>query len=175
MNIIVAVDKNWGIGKDNDLLFCLPLDLKHFKDTTLNKVVVMGSNTLRSLPNGKPLKNRTNIVLSTKNFDAEKNEFGQDFIHCKDHFSLFSTLKNFNIDDIFIIGGAKVYADLLPFCKAAIVTKVDADGGASHYFSDLDKNPDWTVLSKSDPIQDLKHNISFWVYKNINKKEFKIY
>jgi dihydrofolate reductase len=63
MKAIVAVDKNWGIGKKNDLLFQLPLDMKFFRSTTLNKVVIMGSNTLKSFPNGNPLKNRTNIVL----------------------------------------------------------------------------------------------------------------
>lgn len=63
MRAIVVVDKNWGIGKNNDLLFSLPADMKHFRETTTGKVVVMGSNTLRSFPGGNPLKNRTNIVL----------------------------------------------------------------------------------------------------------------
>ena len=63
MKAIVVVDKNWGIGKKNDLLFSLPADMKHFRETTAGKVVVMGSNTLLSFPGGKPLKNRTNIVL----------------------------------------------------------------------------------------------------------------
>lgn len=63
MRAIVVVDKNWGIGKKNDLLFRLPADMKHFRETTEGKTVVMGSNTLLSFPGGKPLKNRTNIVL----------------------------------------------------------------------------------------------------------------
>ena len=63
MRAIVVVDKNWGIGKNNDLLFSLPADMKHFRETTTGKVVVMGSNTLRSFPGGNPLKNRVNIVL----------------------------------------------------------------------------------------------------------------
>ena len=63
MRAIVVVDKVWGIGKGNDLLFSLPADMKHFRETTAGKVVVMGSNTLLSFPGGKPLKNRTNIVL----------------------------------------------------------------------------------------------------------------
>ncbi|MBO4594179.1 MAG: dihydrofolate reductase, partial [Clostridia bacterium] len=63
MKAIVAVDKKWGIGKKNGLLFSLPEDMKYFKEKTLNKVVVMGSNTLKSFPNGKPLKDRVNIVL----------------------------------------------------------------------------------------------------------------
>ena len=63
MNAIVVVDKKWGIGKNNDLLFKLPEDMKYFRQKTLNKIVVMGSNTLKSFPDGKPLKNRTNAVL----------------------------------------------------------------------------------------------------------------
>jgi Dihydrofolate reductase len=65
MNAIVVCDNKWGIGKNNDLLFSLPLDMKHFKELTLGKVVVMGKNTLLSFPNEKPLKNRTNIVVSS--------------------------------------------------------------------------------------------------------------
>ena len=65
MKAIVAVDKRWGIGKNNDLLFSIPADMKFFRETTAGKVVVMGANTLKSFPNGNPLKNRVNIVLST--------------------------------------------------------------------------------------------------------------
>ena len=65
MKAIVAVDKNWGIGKNNDLLFSIPEDMKFFRKTTSGKVVVMGANTLRSFPGGNPLKNRVNVVLST--------------------------------------------------------------------------------------------------------------
>ena len=64
MNIIVAVDKNWAIGKDNQLLVSIPADMKFFRSTTTGKVVVMGRKTLESFPNGLPLKNRTNIVLT---------------------------------------------------------------------------------------------------------------
>ena len=63
MNFIVAVSENYGIGKDGKMLFDLKKDLQYFKEKTLNKVVVMGSNTLKSFPGGKPLKNRTNVVL----------------------------------------------------------------------------------------------------------------
>mgnify|MGYP003099383655 CR=1 FL=1 len=61
---ILHADKNWGIGKNNSLMFSIPKDMKFFRETTLGKTVVMGGNTLRSFPAGKPLKNRTNIVLS---------------------------------------------------------------------------------------------------------------
>ena len=64
MNLIVAVDKNWAIGKDNKLLVSIPDDMKFFRETTSGKVVVMGRKTLESFPNGKPLKDRVNIVLT---------------------------------------------------------------------------------------------------------------
>ena len=72
MNLIVAVDKNWGIGKDNNLLVHLKGDMKFFREKTLGKVVVMGRKTLESFPNSKPLKNRVNIVLSRdRNYSVE--------------------------------------------------------------------------------------------------------
>ena len=64
MKSIVAVDKCWGIGKNNDLLFSIPADMKFFRETTMGKVVVMGRKTLESFPGGQPLKKRTNIVLT---------------------------------------------------------------------------------------------------------------
>ena len=64
MKAIVCVDREWGIGKNNDMLFHLPADLKFFREKTSGKVIVMGGNTLLSFPGSKPLKNRTNIVLT---------------------------------------------------------------------------------------------------------------
>lgn len=76
MNIIVAVDKNWAIGKENKLLVSIPADMKFFRSTTTGKVVVMGRKTLESFPNGLPLKNRTNIVLTKdKNYKVKRCDF----------------------------------------------------------------------------------------------------
>ena len=72
MNIIVAADKNWGIGKNNQLLVSIPADMKMFREETSGKVVVMGRKTLESFPNGLPLKNRINIVLTRdRNYEAK--------------------------------------------------------------------------------------------------------
>jgi ribonuclease J len=71
MKTIVAVDKKWGIGRKNDLLFNIPEDMKHFREITSGKTVVMGLNTLRSFPGGKPLKNRVNIVLSNEDIESQ--------------------------------------------------------------------------------------------------------
>ena len=119
MKSIVAVDKNWGIGKKNGLLFSLPLDMQFFKTKTLNKVVVMGSNTLKSFPDGKPLKNRINIVLFP---GGDKRD---DCIVVDSMEELKEELKKYNTDDVFIIGGAMFYKTMLPYCSEIFVTKVD--------------------------------------------------
>ena len=132
MKAIVCVDKKWGIGKDNDLLFSLPQDMKFFRSTTLDKVVVMGGNTLRSFPNGKPLPKRINVVLS-------KKENRDDVIICRDMHDLLKELKKYNTDDVFIIGGGSFYKTMLPYCEKALVTKVDSDKEVDVYFPNLDK------------------------------------
>ena len=161
MKAIVAVDEKWGIGKDNDLLFSIPADMKFFRQTTLNKVVVMGSNTLRSFPNGNPLKNRTNIVLSSK---IER----EDCTVVKDLPSLLETIKQFPEQDVYVIGGAMLYKTLLPYCSEVLVTKVQADGNAQVFFENLDKLSTWKCEQVSQPIEDNGYVIQFTTYKNLN-------
>lgn len=166
MKAIVAVDKNWGIGKKNDLLFSLPEDMKYFREKTLNKVVLMGSNTLKSFPGGKPLKNRTNIVLFPGGEERDDCVIVQSLDELKE------TLKNYNLDDVFVIGGAMFYKTMLPFCSEVLVTKVDADGGAEVFYENLDKLSNWEMISISDPIETNGYTIRFTVYKNSDIKEF---
>ena len=166
MKAIVAVDKNWGIGKKNDLLFSLPEDMKYFREKTLNKVVIMGSNTLKSFPGGKPLKNRTNIVLFP---GGEKRE---DCMIVDSMEELKSVLKNYNKDDVFVIGGAMFYKTMLPYCSEVYVTKVDADGGAEVFYENLDKHPNFSCEILSDTIRTNGYDIKFTVYKNSNPLDF---
>lgn len=166
MKAIVAVDKNWGIGKKNDLLFQLPLDMKFFRSTTLNKVVIMGSNTLKSFPNGNPLKNRTNIVLFP---GGEKRE---DCTIVDSMEELREELKKYNTDDVFVIGGAMFYRTMLPYCSEVLVTKVDADGGAEVFYENLDKLPNWSMVYESESQETNGYNIKFTTYKNSNVLEF---
>lgn len=166
MKAIVAVDKNWGIGKKNDLLFSLPADMAYFREKTLNKVVVMGSNTLKSFPNGKPLKNRTNIVLFP---GGEKRE---DCIVVDSLDELRAELKKYPADDVFIIGGAMFYKTMLPYCSEVLVTKVDADGGAEVFYENLDMLSNWSCVSVSEPQQTNGFVIRFTVYKNSEILEF---
>ncbi len=166
MKAIVAVDKKWGIGKKNDLLFSLPEDMKFFREKTLNKVVVMGSNTLKSFPNGNPLKNRTNIVLFP---GGEKRE---DCLIVESLEELSSVLKNFNTDDVFIIGGAMFYKTMLPYCSEVLVTKVDADGGAEVFYENLDTLSNWSCVYESETKETNGYSIKFTTYKNSKVKEF---
>nr|MBO4517974.1 dihydrofolate reductase [Clostridia bacterium] len=166
MKAIVAVDKKWGIGKKNDLLFHLPEDMKYFKEKTLNKVVVMGSNTLKSFPNGNPLKNRTNIVLFP---GGEKRE---DCIVVDSLDELKAELKKYPADDVYIIGGAMFYKTMLPYCTEVLATKVDADGCAEVFYENLDENPKWTCVSESAPVETNGYTIRFTVYQNSDVQEF---
>lgn len=161
MKAIVVVDKYWGIGKKNDLLFSLKEDMKHFRQHTLNKVVIMGRNTLKSLPNGAPLKNRTSIILTSEKSGADN---GREYICCAGLDELFETLKQFNTDDVFVAGGATVYKTLLPYCNEVIVTKVDSDGGAEVFFPNLDEDKNFECANVSEPVTDGQHTIRFCSY-----------
>ncbi len=164
MKAIVAVDKKWGIGKDNGLLFSIPADMKFFRETTAGKVVVMGANTLKSFPNGNPLKNRTNIVLSSK----IKRD---DCIVIDDIEKLIAEIKKYPKDDVYLIGGAMLYKTLLPYCEQALVTKVDADGGAQVFFPNLDELKEWKCAYSSESLESNDYKIKFTTYENLSVKE----
>lgn len=166
MKAIVAVDRKWGIGKKNGLLFSLPADMNYFKEKTTGKVVVMGSNTLKSFPNGKPLKNRTNIVLYP---NGEKRD---DCVVVGSLSELSEELKKYEKDDVFIIGGAMFYKTMLPYCDEVFVTKVDADGEAEVFFENLDQKKEWKLVSESEKITTNGYDIKFTVYKNDEVKDF---
>lgn len=145
MNLIVNADKNWGIGKENQLLVHIPNDMKMFRQTTTGKVVVMGRKTLESFPNGMPLPKRTNIVLTT---DEDYDGRGAVVVHSTEE--LFEELKKYDDVDIFIIGGESIYRMMLPCCDTAYVTRLDYAYDADTYFPDLDEMEEWKVVEESD-------------------------
>lgn len=161
---IVHVDKHWGIGKGNDMMFSLPLDMKFFRQTTLGHTVVMGGNTLRSFPNQKPLKNRVNIVLS-------RGQVCDECILVRDFDELKSEMKKRKDEEIYVIGGGVIYQELLPYCHEALVTKVDAVGGAEVFFPNLDERDDFMCLDEGTPLDDNGHTIRFTRYVNTKVKE----
>ena len=145
MNLIVAVDKNWAIGKDNKLLVSIPQDMKFFRETTMGKVVVMGRKTLESFPGGQPLKKRTNIVIT-----RDKNYSVKDAIVVHSVEEALEELKNYNSEDIYVIGGDSIYRQMLPYCDVAHVTKINHAYEADTFFPNLDEMEDWEVTGVSD-------------------------
>jgi len=144
MNLILSADKNWGIGKDNKLLVRIPADMKQFRRKTKEKTVIMGRKTLESLPGGQPLENRTNIILTRdKNYRVK----GAAAVHTMDE--LKQELEGTDSDQVYVIGGASIYEQLLPYCNVAYVTKIDYTYEADRYFPDLDASPEWEVTDRS--------------------------
>lgn len=145
MNVIVAVDNHWAIGNRNELLIRIPNDHKHFREETTGKVVVLGRKTLSTFPQGQPLGNRTNIVLSRdKNFTVK----GALVVHSIEE--LLEELKNYAKEDIYVIGGESIYRQLLPYCNVAHVTKIDHEYQADSYFPNLDMDEEWEITADSD-------------------------
>ena len=157
---ILSVDKKYGIGKNNGLLFSLPIDMKFFRETTKGHTVFMGENTLLSFPGSKPLKNRVNVVLSQ---DPTHNYEGCENIHNFDEFIKNLQEKGKN-EDVFVIGGASIYRQTLPYVDKVLLTKVDADGGATVFFPNLDEDPNFKCVDEGTPIQDGEYIIRFTTY-----------
>lgn len=163
MNLIVAVDENWAIGKNNQLLVRIPADQKFFREMTTGKVVVMGRKTLESFPNGQPLKNRTNIVLTRNKDYAVKDVI---VVHSLDE--LHEELKKYDSEDVFVIGGEKIYEQLLDECDVAHITKIDFAYDADAYIPNLDKNPDWEITGDSE--EQTYFDLEYYFYRYEKKK-----
>lgn len=145
MNLIVAVDNNWAIGNKNELLIRIPNDHKHFREETTGKVVVLGRKTLETFPQGLPLKNRTNIILSS---DPDYRVKDAIVVHSLEE--LLEELANYRDEDIYVIGGDSVYRQLLPYCNVAHVTRIDHEYEADAYFPNLDRDEGWEITADSE-------------------------
>lgn len=163
---IVAVDKKWAIGKENKLLYHIPIDMKFFKEATSKQIVVYGYNTLLSFPKQQPLPNRINIVLTSKSLDIENLIVAHSI---EDLMKILRTLKaNYNDKDVYICGGASVYKQLLPMCDEVMVTRIDAEtDDADTYFPNLDKDENWELAQDYLTTQDTTSGlvVSFCTYK----------
>lgn len=159
MNLIACVDKNYGIGLNNNLLFNIPADLEYFKNKTLGKIVVMGKNTFLSLPFQKPLANRRNIVLSS----SLKTDC---CIVCSSISELFKELSQYNSDDTFVIGGSEIYSILINYCSTAFITKVNSTQKSDSFLPNIEKFENWELISKSEEIISGDYTITFNTYKN---------
>ena len=148
MVAIVAVAENWGIGKNGDLLFSIHQDMRRFRTLTSYMTVIMGRKTLESLPGGKPLPKRRNIVLSSRMEPAEGVEVARNIEE------LLSLVADDPAEEIYVIGGGQVYSALLPHCDKVLLTRVYASPEADAFFPDLDADPAWKVESESELLEE---------------------
>lgn len=144
MKIILAVDENFAIGKDNKLLFHISEDLKHFKKTTLNSIVIMGRKTYESM--GGALPKRDNLIL-TRNKDYKADD-AKVFTDKED---ILTYVKNNPDKEAFVIGGGEIVNIFLDDCDEAIITKVmEKVEDADTYLHNFDKDPDFDLVEESD-------------------------
>ena len=143
MTLIAAVDRAWGIGRAEGLLFRIPADLKHFRALTMGHALLMGRKTFGSLPG--PLPGRAHAVLSR---DPSFGPPGVTVLR-----SLTQARAYAHGQVTFLIGGGEVFRVMLDDCEAAYITKVDTLGGAGVFMSDLDALPQWR-LAREGPWQE---------------------
>lgn len=160
MKTIVNVDKNWGIGIGDKLLNHIPADMKFFKEKTTGNVVVMGKTTFLTFPGQKALPNRVNIVLTT-----DPGWSAENVIVCHSLDELFVQLKRYDTNTIYVIGGSKVYEQLLPYCDTAYVTKVETDKPADRFFPNLDKADGWVLADDGEMLEHNGVEFRFTTYK----------
>ena len=162
MNMIAAVDRNWAIGRKGRLLVSIPNDLKHFREETMGKVVVLGWKTLQTFPQAMPLSGRTNIILSRNPSFFVK---GAQVVHSLDELKL--ALEPFPSKDIYCIGGESIYRQLLPWCDTAHITRIDHGYEADAYFPNLDREPGWKITADSDEQTYFDMAYTFLMYERV--------
>ena len=159
MKLILAVDENWGIGKDNKMLFHIKKDLKHFKETTYGNIVIMGRNTYESI--GQALPGRKNIVL-TSNPDYEAKN-AKVFNNPDDVLEYIKDSKK----EVFVIGGAEIVDIFLPYIDEAIITKINAKKDADTYLHNFDQDKDFELVSESQNYEENGIHFSYVNYRRI--------
>lgn len=147
ISAIVAVDQNWGIGYQGQLLEHLPPDMKYFKEVTENHMVICGRKTWDSIPK-KPLTRRLVIVISNKGFKVEPGAVFLDMPHAMVH---INQVKNDDEQEWFVIGGGEIYKQLLPYCDRVYVTKIEkSHKDVDTYFPNLDEDSQWEVSTSTE-------------------------
>jgi len=162
MNIIVAVDKKWGIGNKGKLLVSIPRDKKLFREETTGKVIIMGHNTLLSLPGSQPLAGRKNIVLSR---DSSLSIKGATVLNSVDACIDYLRKNNIKDSDVFVIGGESVYNDFLPYCDIAHITYIDYEYEADRHFLNLDISNEWSLVLETEEETYFDIPYTFRLYK----------
>lgn len=166
MDAIVAVSRDWGIGRSGRLLFSIPGDMAFFREKTKGAALIMGRSTLESLPGGRPLKGRRNIVLSTRPGyavgGAETARSASEALELVKH----------EERPVFVIGGGTVYSELLPRCGRAYVTHIEADAESDTFFPNLAESPGWELCFAGERMEHDGIFYSFNTYVNRSKAEY---
>lgn len=168
MNLIVAVDKNWGIGKDNDLLYHVPEDMKYFRAKTIEKNVICGKKTLLSFPGSKPLPNRRHYVLTRSDMQDDENLV---VVHSLEE--LEEKVAHLPGDDVLVIGGESVYRQLYRKCSLAFVTKIFSDEKeADVFFPNLDEDENFQLIDAGEVLTSKSGlQYAFQIYENKEMKK----
>ena len=167
MNIIVAVNSDWGIGYNGAQSIIIPEDRRHFMKTTVGGVVIAGRKTFEDV--GKPLPNRKNIILTR---DISLTVDGAVVVHSAS--GALEKIAGSPTGKVFIIGGESIYKLFLPMCDLAYITKIEASPPSDTFFPNLDKLPEWKEIVKGRPMEHIitennqpkTINYSFTIYKN---------
>ena len=160
MNLIAAVDKNWAIGYKDKLLIRIPNDQRFFRYKTINKVIIMGRKTFESFPNRLPLKERLNIILTS---DVNYKISNTIVLNCLD--DLYDELKKYDTEDIYIIGGESIYKQMIDKCNTAYITKINSEFEADSFLPNLDNDPKWEIINKSEKRTYADIQYIFYTYK----------
>ena len=144
MKLIVAADRNWAIGKNNKLMWSIPADMKFFRETTQGNVVIMGRKTLESFPQGQPLKNRVNIVITRNPSYKVKDAV---VVHSVEE--AIEESRKYD-GDVFVIGGESIYRAMLPYCDTALVTRIDYAYEADTWFPNLDEDEESELTDEGE-------------------------
>ncbi len=161
MNIIAAADLNWGIGNKGQLLCHIKEDMKYFREKTTGKAVIMGRETFLSLPNGEPLKDRKNFILTTnKDFKVE------GAVCCSSlEDAIEEAKREFSEDDIFLIGGERVYNYGEKYCKFAYITRIDHSFEADRHIINFDENENWEKKNEEMIKSEKGYYLTFTTYE----------
>ena len=163
MQAIVAADANWGIGRNGTLLVRIPADMKRFRQMTTGKVVVLGRKTLQTFPQGAPLADRDNIILSRNPSFRVK---GAAVV--RDAEELSRLISDVAPEDVFCIGGGQIYELLLPQCDVCHVTRLERGYDADAYFPNLEADPAWELAEESDEQTYFDTAYTYQTWKRVN-------
>lgn len=150
MQLIAAVDKNWAIGYKGQMLVTIPADQERFRQMTMGNIVVMGRKTFLALPGERPLEGRLNLILTEDpDFQVKGAEVCHSVQETLEKLEEYKRRRGYTDEDIYVIGGQRIYEQFLPYCSTAQITYIDYVYDADTYMVNLDKEG-WKAVETSD-------------------------